>query len=192
MTLNRIPSNFFLETEQAAFAPSNLISGIEPSEDRLLQGRLFAYADTQLHRVGVNQFQLPINRPLAPVNNYNQDGFSNNAKIDSNINYEPSNQIKLSGDPQYKSIETKLHGVIQQEGINNPRDFYQAGIFYRSLNEQDKKDLIHNLSGDLNKVNDEEIKIKMVRYFYLADENYGMRLAKATHIPLEKITNKRI
>ncbi|KJG10913.1 catalase [Photobacterium kishitanii] len=192
MTLNRIPSNFFLETEQAAFAPSNLISGIEPSEDRLLQGRLFAYADTQLHRVGVNQFQLPINRPLAPVNNYNQDGFSNNAKIDSNINYEPSNQIKLSDDPQYKSIETKLHGVIQQEGINNPRDFYQAGIFYRSLNEQDKKDLIHNLSSDLNKVNDEEIKIKMVRYFYLADENYGMRLAKATHIPLEKITNKSI
>ncbi|OBU16439.1 catalase [Photobacterium aquimaris] len=190
MTLNRVPDNFFLETEQAAFAPSNLIPGIEPSEDRLLQGRLFAYADTQMHRVGVNQFQLPINRPLDQVNNYNQDGFSNNANHDSNINYEPSNNIKLSEDQQYKNVETKLSGVTQQKAIANPRDFYQAGVFYRSLSEQDKTDLIHNLSGDLNKVNNEAIKIKMVSYFYLADENYGMRLAKATHVPLDKIMNK--
>ena len=124
------------------------------------------------------------------MNNYNQDGFSNNANHDSNINYEPSNNTKLSQDPQYKNVETKLSGVTQQKGITHPRDFYQAGVFYRSLSEQDKTDLIHNLSGDLNKVNNEAIKIKMVSYFYLADKNYGMRLAKATHIPLEKIINK--
>ncbi|MCV5664816.1 catalase, partial [Escherichia coli] len=74
MTLNRLPENFFLETEQSAFAPSNLIPGIEPSEDRLLQGRLFAYADTQLYRLGANLFQLPVNRPLTSVNNHNQNG----------------------------------------------------------------------------------------------------------------------
>jgi catalase len=66
MTLNRNPANIFQETEQSAFAPSNLVPGIEPSEDRLLQGRIFAYADTQLHRVGTNGQQLPINRPHVP------------------------------------------------------------------------------------------------------------------------------
>ena len=65
MTLNKVPENFFEHTEQSALAPSNIIPGIEASEDRLLQGRLFSYADTQRHRVGTNSYQLPVNRPLA-------------------------------------------------------------------------------------------------------------------------------
>jgi len=62
MTLNRMPTNFFQETEQVAMAPANLIPGIEPSEDRLLQGRVFSYSDTQMYRLGANHQQLPINR----------------------------------------------------------------------------------------------------------------------------------
>lgn len=74
MVLNKNPDNVFQETEQVAMAPSNLVPGIEPSEDKLLQGRLFAYADTQTYRIGVNGLNLPINRPHSPVNNGNQDG----------------------------------------------------------------------------------------------------------------------
>ena len=92
MTLNRMPTNFFQETEQSAFAPSNIIPGIEPSEDRLLQGRLFSYADTQRHRLGVNHISLPINRPKVDVNNGNQEGFSNIGNTRSDVNYEPSRQ----------------------------------------------------------------------------------------------------
>lgn len=191
MTLNRVPENFFLETEQAAFAPSNLIPGIEPSEDRLLQGRLFAYADTQLYRLGANLFQLPINRPLAPVANHNQDGFSNNqAKPSGDVNYEPSRKIELAEDPQFKAVETELVGTVQQKAITTPRNFYQAGVFYRSLNEQDKADLIANLAGDLNKVTDDDIKETMVSYFYQADSDYGYRLAKATNTSLAKVKDK--
>ncbi|MDW2239126.1 catalase, partial [Vibrio sp. 1565-1] len=94
MTLNRLPENFFLDTEQSAFAPSNLIPGIEPSEDRLLQGRVFAYADTQLYRLGANLFQLPVNRPLTSVSNHNQNGLSNNAQLSNgDVNYEPSRKL---------------------------------------------------------------------------------------------------
>ena len=64
LTLNRMPKNFFNETEQAAFAPGNLVPGIEPSEDRLLQGRIFSYSDTQMYRLGVNHQQIPVNRPV--------------------------------------------------------------------------------------------------------------------------------
>ncbi|POB65948.1 catalase, partial [Vibrio vulnificus] len=56
------------------------------------------------------------------------------------------------------------------------------------LNEQDKADLIHNLSGDLNKVNDAEVKAIMVSYFYRADKEYGTRLAKATDVNLKQVT----
>ncbi len=159
MTLNRLPENFFLDTEQSAFAPSNLIPGIEPSEDRLLQGRLFAYADTQLYRLGVNLFQLPVNRPLASVNNHNQDGLSNNAKQgNGDVNYEPSRKLALAEDTQFKAVETKLVGTVQQKAISNPRNFYQAGVLFRSMNKQDQSDLIANLAGDLNKVMDKDVK----------------------------------
>ncbi|MCG9726420.1 catalase [Vibrio brasiliensis] len=191
MTLNRLPENFFLDTEQSAFAPSNLIPGIEPSEDRLLQGRLFAYADTQLYRLGVNLFQLPVNRPLAPVNNHNQNGLSNNAKqTNGDVNYQPSRQLALAEDTQFKAVETKLAGSVQQKAISKPRNFYQAGVLYRSMNEQDQSDLIANLAGDLNKVMDKEVKETMVSYFYRADKEYGSRLAEATDTNLTQVKNK--
>jgi catalase len=67
MVLDRNPENYFAEVEQAAFEPANMVPGIGPSPDRMLQGRLFSYPDTHRHRIGVNYQQLPINRPLNPV-----------------------------------------------------------------------------------------------------------------------------
>ena len=76
LTLNKNPENFFAETEQSAFAPANFVPGIEPSPDRVLQGRLFAYSDTQRYRLGVNHQQLPINCPYrTKVANGQRDGF---------------------------------------------------------------------------------------------------------------------
>ena len=191
MTLNRIPENFFLDTEQSAFAPSNLIPGIEPSEDRLLQGRLFAYADTQLYRLGANLFQLPVNRPLVTVNNHNQNGLSNNAKqANGDVNYEPSRQLDLSEDTQFKAAQTPLSGTVIQKAISNPRDYYQAGVLYRSMSYQDQSDLIANLAGDLNQVLDKDVKETMVSFFYRADKDYGTRLAKATHTDLASVKSK--
>jgi catalase len=187
MTLNKVPDNFFLETEQSAFSPSNLIPGIEPSEDRLLQGRLFAYSDTQLYRLGVNLFQLPINKPKTTVYNHNQDGRGNNANMNTDINYEPSNHLDLAENPQYKTTQTPLSGHVQQKAITQQRNFYQAGEFYRSLNKQDKKDLISNLAADLGRVNDEHVKATMLSYFYRADKEYGTRLTKATNGNIKQV-----
>jgi catalase len=53
-TLNKNPENYFAEIEQAAFAPAVTVPGIEPSNDKMLQGRLFSYPDTQRHRLGAN------------------------------------------------------------------------------------------------------------------------------------------
>src|ERR1700724_1263834 len=89
MTLNKVPDNYFAYTEQSAFCPCEMVPGIEPSPDRMLQGRLFAYADTQRYRVGPNYMELPVNRPLVQVVNNNQDGSMTFNPQVGEVNYEP-------------------------------------------------------------------------------------------------------
>jgi catalase len=179
MTLNRNPDNVFLETEQSALAPSNLVPGIEPSEDRLLQGRIFAYADTQLHRVGTNGLQLPVNRPRAASANYNQDGGQNPAARKGDVNYQPSRRAAVADDAQYKYSQLPLSGTSQQMPIARPLNFAQAGEFYRSLGKQQQANLVGNLAGDLGKVKDETVRYTMLSYFHKADAGYGKALAQA-------------
>ncbi|WP_038491527.1 catalase [Janthinobacterium agaricidamnosum] len=187
MTLNRIPNNYFETTEESAFAPSRLVPGIEPSEDRMLQGRLFSYADTQMYRLGANFSSLPINRPLAKVVNNNQDGAMYAGGRQGEVNYEPSSIGELEQSPQYKYETTPLAGTTQQAAIHKTQNFRQAGEFYRSLSEAAKQELISNLSGDLNHVSHEGNKYTMLSYFYKADADYGKRLAKATHADVARV-----
>jgi catalase len=93
MTLNRNPENYHAEIEQAAFAPSHLVPGIEPSNDKMLQGRLFSYPDTHRHRLGVNYKQIPVNCPYRTrVQNYQRDNLQYNGNQGGNVNHEPNTQ----------------------------------------------------------------------------------------------------
>jgi catalase len=75
MTLNRNAANYFAEIEQSAFSPANMVPGIEASPDKMLQGRLFSYHDTHIHRLGLNYHQLPVNCPYkCRSKNYQRDG----------------------------------------------------------------------------------------------------------------------
>jgi catalase len=179
MTLNRMPDNFFQETEQAAFAPANLVPGIEPSEDRLLQGRVFSYSDTQMYRLGANHQQLPINRPLVAVNSNNQDGAMNYGNTKSNVNYEPSSIEPKPALAAARAVATPLSGTVQQQIIAKTDNFSQAGEFYRQLDKTAQQNLVRNLAGDLGAVRDSNTKHKMLAHFYKADVNYGTALTKA-------------
>lgn len=189
LTLNRVPDNFFEEVEQAAFSPGTLVPGIEPSEDKLLQGRLFSYFDTQRYRIGANFLQVPVNAPKVAVNTNNQDGAFSNRKKKSDVNYQPSATTdNLTDNKQYDYSASvfKNTSTVQQK-ITKPNDFQQAGDFYRSLNEQGKTNLISNLSGDLKVVENKEVVKKMVGYFYFADADYGKRLAAALNLSREEV-----
>lgn len=187
MTLNRIPDNYFESTEESAFAPSRLVPGIEASEDRMLQGRLFAYADTQMYRLGANYQQIPINAPLTSVSNNSQDGALNASGRKGEVNYEPSGISEISQDPRYKYAHTPVSGVTQQKMTSKPRNFFQAGEYYRGLSDKDKGFLVEALSADLNHVTNQENKYTMLSYFYKADATYGAQLARATHTDVERI-----
>ena len=181
MTLDRIPDNYFESTEESAFAPSRLVPGIEASEDRMLQGRLFAYADTQIYRLGTNFNSLPINRPVAVASNENQDGTMNSSGRKGEVNYEPSGIREMTEDPQARLVQTPLEGTTQQRAIAKKRNFMQAGEYYRALSATDKSDLVVALAADLGQVKDDGTRYTMLSYFYKADSDYGERLATALH-----------
>ena len=68
LELNRNPDNYFAEVEQAALSPANIVPGVSHSPDKMLQARIFSYADAHRYRVGVNAEQLSVNKPRCSVN----------------------------------------------------------------------------------------------------------------------------
>lgn len=193
MILNRNPKNFFQETEQSAFSPGNLVPGIEASEDRLLQGRLFSYLDTQRYRLGANFQQIPINRPKNQVNSYNQDGALSDKDVDSDVNYQPNTTSmamnkSYSDTNNFKPSTLPLKGATQQKRISKTLNFKQAGELYTSFTEAEKANLIKNLSGELSVVKNKQTVKNMVSHFYKANADYGTRLAKALNLDINEIS----
>ncbi len=190
MTLNKVPDNYFQYTEQSAFAPGVMVPGIEPSPDKMLQGRLFAYADTQRYRIGTNYQDLPVNRPLVKVENNDQDGAMATRPQVGDVNYEPSHPRApgaVAEQPAFKLSQYPVSGTTQQAAIKKTDDFSQAGAQWRSYTPQQQSDLIEALSADLNQVTDHGLKVRQVSYFYRADHDYGTKLAQATHLDVKDV-----
>lgn len=180
MVLNRNPENYFAEVEQAAFCPASIIPGIEFSADKLLQGRIFSYADTQRHRLGPNYLQLPTNRPLVPVNNNQRDGAMQYAPYGGGtVNYEPNtlaDGIPCEA-PATPTEDSNIKGKVVRQKISLTNDFQQAGERYRSLGKMDQDHLVDNIADSLGKAN-KPIQQRMVASLKKADPELGKRIAK--------------
>jgi len=186
MVLNRNPANVFQETEQVAMAPANLVPGIEPSEDRLLQGRVFSYADTQLYRLGANALQLPINAPKVAVNNGNQDGAMNVGQSSTGVNYQPSRLMPREESQAARYSQSALSGSTQQAKILREQNFKQAGDLYRSFSKKERKDLIESFGGSLA-TSDDESKHIILSFLYKADPEYGAGVTEAAKGDLSRV-----
>ena len=186
MVLNKNVDNFFQETEQVAMAPANVVPGIEPSEDRLLQGRVFSYADTQMYRLGANGMSLPVNRPRVEVNNGNQDGASNTGHTTSGVNYEPSRLNPRPSTEAARYSVAPLSGTTQQAKITREQNFKQAGDLYRSYTAKEQKDLIQSFGESLAGT-DTESKNIILSFLYKADADYGTRVTAVAKGDLTKV-----
>ena len=173
--LNRVPPNFFQHSEQSAFSPGVLPPGVEPSEDRLLQGRLFSYADTQRYRVGANYQQLPVNAPRVKVSSHVQDGFMSLTERTGDVNFEPSQQAPFA---EAKIVRAGRSTPLVDEAARKLENFYQAGEFYRSLDAAARTRLVNNFAGDLGQVKSIEIKRRIVAHLRQADKEYGDRVGQ--------------
>lgn len=196
LVLDRNPNNFFADIEQAAFSPANFVPGIAPSPDKLLQGRLFSYPDTQRHRLGPNYALIPVNCPFAKgqgvagqmIHNYQRDGLM---RVDGNggsgPNYSPNGRGGPVADPrahEAPALLTGQTGRTEYRQQNRADDFEQAGLLYRVMSADERTRLIANLAGHLRAAGP-AIQRRQVQHFAKADAEYGTRVAQALKISLE-------
>ncbi|WP_037577558.1 catalase [Phaeacidiphilus oryzae] len=183
LVLDRNPENVFAEVEQAAFSPNNFVPGIGPSPDKMLQGRLFAYADAHRYRLGVNHTQLRVNAPRATeAHNYGRDGLMAVNAGGRAKNYEPNSYggPVETGRPLSAPTAVEGHtGTHEAPAHSKDDDFYQAGELYRLMSAAERQRLVDNLAGALAGVEREDVVEKVIGHFRAADAEYGRRVAKA-------------
>jgi len=182
LVLDRNPGNYFAEVEQSAFNPSNFVPGIAASPDKMLQGRLFSYHDTHLHRLGANYQLIPVNAPkYAPARNYQRDApMRTDDGGGSGPNYWPNSLGGPSPDPSVLEPPAPLDGEAGRFPYSHPNDdFAQPGALYRkALNVMDRDHLVDNivahLAGALPRIQKRQCAL-----FLKADADWGARVAAA-------------
>jgi len=180
MELNRNPENYFAEVEQAAFEPSNIVPGIGFSPDKMLQFRIFAYADAHRYRLGsANYSELPVNKARCPVHSYHRDG---TMRFDGNsggsVNYEPNSFGGPVEDPNFKEPPLRISGDADRydHRVGND-DYTQAGSLFRLMKPDEKKRLIENIVNAMRPV-PRHIQERQVQHFFKADADYGKGVAQ--------------
>lgn len=179
LTLDRNPENYFADVEQAAFTPANIVPGIGFSPDKMLQGRIFAYADAHRYRLGANHGLIPVNCPHATkVQNYQRDGAM---RIDGNgggaPNYQPNSFGGPADDAAYAEPALPIEGAADRYDHREGNDDYtQAGELFRLMSEDEKERLIGNIVGHMQNV-PEDIQRRQLAHFHAADEAYGAGIA---------------
>lgn len=188
LELNRNPENYFAEVEQAAFEPSNLVPGIGPSPDKMLQARLLSYADAHRYRLNVNYATIPVNRPHVPANTYHRDGFM---RVDGNGGaspvYDPNSFGGPVQDPSVQEPPLRLSGdpADRYDHREGNDDYTQAGDLYRLMTSEEKDRLVSNLVGHMAEV-PQEIQERQVAHFSKADEELGRRVAEGLGLDVGK------
>ncbi|MET0406341.1 MAG: catalase, partial [Cystobacter sp.] len=166
VVLNRNPGNYFADVEQAAFAPSAVVPGLGFSPDRMLQGRLFSYADAHRYRLGVNYHQIPVNKPTSAVYHYHRDGAG---RIDGNggpgHNYHPNSFDDVQELNDGRLPPYALAGGLSRHDHRGDEDYHsQAGDLYRLMSEPQKALLVSNIVGAMRSV-PEFIQKRQVEHF---------------------------
>ncbi len=193
LTLNRNPTNFFAETEQVAFCVANIVPGIDFTDDPLMHARLFSYLDTQLSRLGGPNFaEIPINRPLAPVHNHQQDGFKRHTIPVGRVNYHPNTLgggcpmlAAASGQGSgFSHFPARLQGEkVRQRSESFSDHFSQARLFFRSLSGPEQQHLIDACRFELGKVEIKEIRQRVVELFAKIDGELAAKVAEGVGLP---------
>ena len=176
MELDRNPANYFAEIEQAAFSPSNVVPGIGFSPDKMLQARLFSYADAHRYRLGTHYEALPVNAPKCPVHHYHKDGAMNffGARTGAaDAYYEPNSFGGAAQDPGVAEPPLRLSGSAARHDHREGNDDYtQAGNLFRLFDEGQRRRLGQNIAAAMAGV-PAFIVERQLAHFDRADPAYG-------------------
>lgn len=185
MELNKNPENYFADVEQSAFNPANVVPGIGFSPDKMLQARLFSYGDAQRYRLGVNHYQIPVNKPKCPFHNAHRDGAM---RVDGNegstIHYEPNSYGQWAESKEHAEPATSLSGDAFHYDHREDEDYYtQAGNLFRLMSPKQQQILFDNTARQVGGA-EKFIQERHIGNCYKADPEYGKGVAKALSINL--------
>jgi catalase len=196
MELNRNPVHYFAEVEQLALSPSNIVRGIGFSHDKMLQARIFSYADAHRHRLGTHYEALPVNAPRCPVHHYHKDGQMNffahrQSEMTGHVDayYEPHSFGGAAQDPTYREPPLRISGDADRYDHREGNDDYsQAAALFRLLGAEHQTRLGANVAASMHAV-PAFIVNRQLTHFDKADPAYGaiVRSAlKEAHIEFDK------
>jgi len=186
MVLDRVPDNYFADTEQSAFSPASFVPGIGPSPDPMLQARLFAYGDAHRYRLGVNHTRLPVNAPRGVeggARNYGRDGamrFDGNGGASKN--YEPNGDDGPTETGAPYELGYDASGSVGPRGLvrhAEDDDFVQAGALWRVMKGDERARLVENIASSLGQVTRPGVLERSIEHFRRADAEYGRLVTDA-------------
>ena len=176
MELNRNPENYFTEIEMAAFSPSNKVRGIGFSPDKMLQARVFSYADAHRYRLGTHYEALPVNAPRCPVRTYHKDGamrFFQNGSVNPDAYYEPNSFGGVMQDSAFVEPPLRISGdAARYDHRQGNDDFSQPGALFRLFDSGQKQRLFSNIAAAMKGVPMEIIE-RQLSLFDRVDAAYG-------------------
>ncbi|MBY8918316.1 catalase [Nitratireductor sp. L1-7-SE] len=183
MELNRNPDNYFTEIENAAFSPSNIVPGISHSPDKMLQARIFSYADAHRYRLGTHYETIPVNQPKCPVHHYHRDGemntFGGIKTGNPDAFYEPNSFGGPVENPAAKEPPLKISGDADRYNhrIGND-DYSQPRALFNLFDEGEKNRLFSNIAAAMGGVPGEIIE-RQLAHFDKIHPDYGNGVRKA-------------
>jgi catalase len=190
--LNRNAQNYFADVEQAAFSPANVVPGIGFSPDRLLQGRLFSYGDTQRYRLGVNHHQIPVNAPKCPFHHgFHRDGaMRTDGNQGSRVNYEPNRYGDFRQDRN--AAEPPLAaGVIDRYDHREDDDYYsQPAALFKLFDAAQRERFFANIARSIGGV-PEDVVTRQVEHFRRIDPAYADGVLAAIARTADATANER-
>jgi catalase len=193
MVLNRNPDNFFAETEQAAFCVANIIPGLDFSNDPLLAGRIHSYVDTQISRLGGPNFhEIPINSPLAPVQNNQRDGMHRQAVHRGRVAYEPNSlgggcPFQAGAAQGFTSVAARLRSREEQVKVRAKPELFaehylQAALFYNSQTPTEQAHIAAAFRFELSKVTVPAVRERVVSMLRNASEDLAAKVAEGLNM----------
>ncbi|MFM9843791.1 MAG: catalase [Dongiaceae bacterium] len=182
LELNRNADNYFAEIEQAAFSPSNVVPGIGFSPDKMLQARIFAYADAHRYRLGTHYEALPVNAPRCPVHHYHKDGsmrFFRNDTGNADAYYEPNSFDGPAQDPSAAEPPLRISGDgARYDHRQGNDDFGQPRALFNLFNQGEKQRLFENIAAAMKGIPG-AIAERQLALFAKVHPDYGAGVRKA-------------
>ena len=190
MELKGNPENYFAEIEQAAFSPSNVVPGIGFSPDKVLQARIFAYADAHRYRLGTHYEALPVNAPRCPMQHYHKDGtmrFFANDTGNPDAYYEPNSMDGPAQDPSYREPQLGISGDADRYDHRNANDDYvQPRALFEMFDDAQRRRLFSNIAEAMQGV-PAEIVQRQMEHFRRVHPAYANGVAAALGLSAEAI-----